>query len=438
MIFWIQFLISLLNFSDTILEKRKKVKLRGFLIDYIFLIIYLFYLFIELFLSFKSDSILNFSRFDLISYGFMNLNSYFLNVKTLEYSFIFLFTLIFNFYLCKEKKKIRNNFQNIVDYKYTYYLIYMTNILPYIILINILFVNCYDDGLKSLPIYFLMTLQFLFFSIKINHLTYYRFSYYLSIFTQIYLFFNKLIVYYANTTQGKNLFLKVDIMNLFGKTVVEDNYDKTGFLLNLSLLFLLNLHSNLLIRIKDKWDRIDKIKKRNDFKNLFRFSDKWYFFFSKRIFVFYNFFSDKIAQILLILWGLSRISLIKFIFLSIGIIGLCGFQKLFMKYLSKVAFFISVIYIFIQTSYNFSFVNYFVKSLGTKNDKYLFVIGFYKYYNLFHAHLLQFSYSYDEIKVKRKNEMIWDMFVFSIFFIIYHSLKKKKKSTTKTTISYQT
>lgn len=32
----------------------------------------------------------------------------------------------------------------------------------------------------------------------------------------------------------------------------------------------------------------------------------------------------------------------------------------------------------------------------------MFKIGFYKYYNLFHGHLLKFKYTYDEIKIKRK------------------------------------
>ena len=107
MIFWIHFLICLLNFSNLILEKRTKKEKSGnfFLVDYFFLTIYIFYLAIELIISFKTDSIFNFSKIDLIKFGFINLNSYFVNSKILEYCFIFLFTLFFNFYLCKEKKK---------------------------------------------------------------------------------------------------------------------------------------------------------------------------------------------------------------------------------------------------------------------------------------------------------------------------------------------
>ena len=136
--------------------------------------------------------------------------------------------------------------------------------------------------------------------------------------------------------------------------------------------------------------------------------------------------SDHLAPLALILWGMSRISLIKFTFLLLGLFGILISKEIFIKHLAKISLILSTFYLIVQTFYNFSFVDVFLKSMGTKLDKQLFFIGFYKYYNLFHGHLLKFNYDYDEIKVKRKNGIVWDNFVFCIYFVIYILLMKKQ------------
>ena len=120
---------------------------------------------------------------------------------------------------------------------------------------------------------------------------------------------------------------------------------------------------------------------------------------------------------------MSHISLIKLSFLLIGFWGILINKELFINHLAKCALITASFYLIFQTLYNFSFVDRFLKSMGTEMDQSLFIIGFYKYYNLQNGNLIKLQYNYDEIKVKRKDGTVWDNFVFSVFFIIYILLR---------------
>ena len=139
------------------------------------------------------------------------------------------------------------------------------------------------------------------------------------------------------------------------------------------------------------------------------------------------FLSDQITQFCLMVWGLSRISVIMFSFLLIGVLGMISSLKFFHNVLVKIALVIAFTYLLTQSVYNFSFLDVFVKSVGTEMDKRLFFLGFYKYYNLFHGHLLRFDYDFEDIKEKKKDGAIFDMFAFILVLFLYNCLKQRQR-----------
>lgn len=162
--------------------------------------------------------------------------------------------------------------------------------------------------------------------------------------------------------------------------------------------------------------------------NIQHHQETWYYKVFQVFYLVFGFFSDRMVQISLIIWGMSRTSVIKLLFLLIGLLRINSEKVNNNMAYFRVAFFIALFYLVFQTLYNLSFVDNLIKSFGKDNDNFLFKIGFYKYYNLFHGHLLVFKYSFDEIKVKRKDGMIWDFVVFFTFYILYHVSKKNQKS----------
>lgn len=82
--------------------------------------------------------------------------------------------------------------------------------------------------------------------------------------------------------------------------------------------------------------------------------ESWYIKLFSVILRMITVYSYKIIQIMLILWGLSRVSLVLFCFVTMGIIGVQVTDVFFAKYMLRTLLVVGFVFVSIQTGYNLS------------------------------------------------------------------------------------
>lgn len=104
-------------------------------------------------------------------------------------------------------------------------LIFLHNLSHYLLLLLMVFQICYNNGLKSIPLYFFIV--FLFSHLRNDLKSKSKVVYYFSFIMLFIEMAVQLLNYFANTENLKPFFKNETLVILAGKFIVEDDFDRT-------------------------------------------------------------------------------------------------------------------------------------------------------------------------------------------------------------------
>lgn len=306
---------------------------------------------------------------------------------------------------------------------YHRFVIFLTFFQNFVLCTSVILIS-FEIGAKILPIIFLLFVEY-FFSIRSQSPT---FFYTLRLFKlrvlAVWCFATLCVTYLANTSSLKPFFALQSVRYLWGDELLNNHYGVKRAALALFYYALINMKLNYVRQILSMVELRGHENSENDFKQQLRISKEWYFKLMRRAVKLIYLFAHRLIQLALIFWGLSRISLIMFSFVLLGTMGMLSSNKKYNNALIQIAIFIAFFYLILQTAYNFTFIDYYFKSLGDSADNICFVIGFYKYYNLYKGKLLKMELSVEEVQRRRMSGQLHDMVGFILLYFMFMSLKE--------------
>ena len=189
------------------------------------------------------------------------------------------------------------------------------------------------------------------------------------------------MIFLTNIGSLREDVLRQDFISVIGQLFMLDNFDLIKEIMIGVMLVLLMAQQNCFGTLQLIHQTISLLNQRSSF---FQFQfDQTNIIFSlgRKLYILLVEISNHLMKISLVIWGLSSVSLIKLIFFLIAVKSEFTRDSKQQIYIFRFTVVLAIIYLFLQTLYNISFIDIFFKSFGDKLDRIVYYFGFYKYYN---------------------------------------------------------
>lgn len=249
--------------------------------------------------------------------------------------------------------------------------------------VTLIFVNAFADGILVIPFLIAILSVFLSEILNLSHRKRFMIWRYQ---VKILRIFNFMALFFILVCNSHYIQYKIDdrTKTMLGDVEIRNATDIIRVMFLFLLQALLSYHDDQIDGYikKSSIPQDTELSMEKFIRRSGNFDESWYI----RIFSIFlrliTTYSYKIIQIMLILWGLSRVSIILFCFVTVGIIGVQVSDKFFAKYMLRSLLHLGFFFVSFQTVYNLSTEDSFWNTDKYINPATLRMIGFYKYKNM--------------------------------------------------------